>query len=211
MAREFFCNFEWSFTLSGIFSLNFTYIYRIVFYLTILLPYRVFVHNGLSDFISLVGWCVNLFFLICWDYGMAPISLSMYFFFFDAFIFIFLYVYVKPFRKWVIYRCNLTTDFKNVIWFFFGNPLRETMKKLSMIVVPSAAIYGVWEFEAYQADLKFYSTLKSHMSILKETWPNPMTNKEASEEIAKFQNHCLNGRFLHRLIGKGKFSWNLDD
>ena len=82
MAREFFCNFEWSFTLSGIFSLNFTYIYRIFFYLTMLLPYRVFVNNGLSDFHQLVGWCVNLFFLVCWDYGMAPISVSIYIFFF---------------------------------------------------------------------------------------------------------------------------------
>lgn len=48
------------------------------------------------------------------------------------------------------------------------------------------------------------------MSILKETWPNPMTNKEASEEIAKYHNRCLYEKALHRLIGKGKFSWDLD-
>ena len=210
MAREFFCNFEWSFTLSGIFSLNFSYIYRIFFYLTILLPYRVFVNNGLSDFHQLVGWCVNLFFLVCWDYGMAPISVSIYIFFFDAFTFILLYVYLKPFRDWVIFRCNLTTDFKNVIWFFFGNPLSKGFKNFAKIAGTTASFYGLWEFEAYQADLKFYSTLKSHMSILKETWPNPMTNKEASEEIAKYHNRCLYEKALHRLIGKGKFSWDLD-
>jgi hypothetical protein len=211
MAREFFCNFEWSFTLSGIFSLNFTYIYRIVFYLTILLPYRVFVNNGLSDFHQLVGWCVNLFFLVCWDYGMAPISLSIYMFFFDAFTFILLYVYIKPFRKWVIYRCNLTTDFKNVIWFFFGNPLSKGFKNFAKIAGTTAAFYGLWEYEVQQADLKFYATCKDHISLLKEVAPDPMTNHEVSEQIEKYHNRCLDEKALHQLIGKRKFSWNLDD
>jgi len=210
MAREFFCNFEWSFTLSGIFSLNFTYIYRIVFYLTILLPYRVFINNGLSDFHQLVGWCLNLFFLVCWDYGMSPISAAIYFFFMDAFFFILLYVYIKPFRDWVIFRCNLTTDFKNVIWFFFGNLLSKGFKNFAKIAGTTAAFYGVWEYEVQQADLKFYASCKDHISLLKESAPNPMTNKDVFEQIEKYHNRCLYEKGLHRLIGKGKFSWDLD-
>jgi hypothetical protein len=210
MAREFFCNFEWSFTLSGIFSLNFSYIYRIFFYLTILLPYRVFVNNGLSDFHQLVGWCVNLFFLVCWDYGMAPISVSIYIFFFDAFTFILLYVYLKPFRDWVIFRCNLTTDFKNVIWFFFGNPLSKGFKNFAKIAGTTASFYGLWEYEIQQADLKFYASCKDHISLIKESAINPMTNKDIFEQIEKYHNRCLYEKGLHRLIGKGKFSWDLD-
>ena len=71
------------------------------------------------------------------------------------------------------------------------------------LLVQLLSIYGLWEYEAHQADLKFYSTLKSHMSLLKETWPNPMTNKEAFEEIEKYHNRCLYEKALHRLIGKG--------
>ena len=155
IARQFFCNFEPSFTLKGAFLISFTYIYRIMLYLTVFLPMRIFVHNGLPIFYHYVGWFLNFFFLIAWGYGLVPVSASIYFFFFYAFTFIHLYVYVKPFRDWVIYRCDLKTDFKYVIWFSFGNPLKDVWKKISPVVVPAVGLFGWWEAEIYQADIKF--------------------------------------------------------
>jgi hypothetical protein len=64
-------------------------------------------------------------------------------------------VYVKPFRDWVIYRCDLKTDFKYIIWFSFGNPLKDVWKKISPVVVPAVGLFGWWEAEIYQADIKF--------------------------------------------------------
>ena len=82
IARQFFCNFEPSFTLKGAFLINFTYLYRIILYLTVFLPMRIFVHNGLPIFYHYVGWFLNCFFLIAWGlwFGTCKCIYLLFFF-----------------------------------------------------------------------------------------------------------------------------------
>ena len=118
-------------------------------------------------------------------------------------------MYVKPFRDWVIYRCDLKTDFKYVIWFSFGNPLKDVWKKISPVVVPTVGLYGLWEAEIYQADIKFKNSFGDHIALLKKECPTPLTNADVLEQAKQYQNKCIDEKLIHKLCTKGQISWSI--